>query len=486
MIYMRKTLFSLILMAFAGGAAAQGVQKWDLRRCVEYAMANNVSVKQADIQARSSEIIAKQAKYQQYGQLNYNLNHGLGYGKSLNQATNVLVDVNQMFGNMGLQGQITLYNWGSLRNNTASTRYANEADKAAVDKARNDIGLNVANQYLRALLSLEQSKVNETQLNQTRAQYQNTRKQVDAGSLPELNAAELEAQVARDSATLIASLVQYEVDLLTLKGLLNLPADVPFDIEAPPVDKIPIDNILEQNPANVYSMAMNTQPQIKGNQLRLQSAQKGYEAARGGLFPTISAFGNLQTRFNQSFTTFNKTGRVEIPTNGYVKGPTGNVPVFTEIDQFQQGALGVFQAFNGYGSQLKNNFGQTIGIALNVPIFNGWQAKANVAQQKLNIERANLTILRDTLQLKQDIYNAYQQAIGAYNTYIAREKAVRTSERSYELSTKRYEAGVQQTIEWLQNQNNLTRARIDKLIAQYNYVFAMKVLEFYKGQGLRL
>jgi outer membrane protein len=104
----------------------------------------------------------------------------------------------------------------------------------------------------------------------------------------------------------------------------------------------------------------------------------------------------------------------------------------------------------------------------------------------LDIERANITITRDTLQIKQDIYNAYEQAIGAYNTFIARDKAVRTAERSYELSTKRYEAGVQQTIEWLANQNNLTRARIDKLIAQYNYVFTMKVLEFYKGQGLRL
>ncbi len=482
---MRKTLFSLILLAFAGGAAAQDVQKWDLQRCVEYAMANNISVKQADIQARSAEIIAKQAKYQQYGQLNYNFQHGYGYGRSLNQTTNVLVDVNQMFGNMGLQGQITLFNWGSLKNNTASSRYAYEADKAAVDKARNDIGLNVANQYLRALLSLEATKVNETQLKQTQAQYNNTRKQVDAGSLPELNAAELEAQVARDSATLIASQVQYQVDLLTLKGLLNLPADTPFDIEAPPVERIPIDNILEQNPAAVYKMAMNTQPQIKGNQLRLLSAQKGYESSRGQLYPTITAFGNLQSRFNQPFTVFDKVGRIERPTGTYVKG-TPNVPVFIETDDLRQRNLGVFEAYSGYGTQLNNNFGQTIGLAVNVPIFNGWRARANVAQSKLNIERANLAITRDTLQLKQDIYNAYQQAIGAYNTYIAREKAVRTAERSYELSTKRYEAGVQQTIEWLQNQNNLTRARIDKLIAQYNYVFAMKVLEFYKGQGLRL
>lgn len=483
---MRKILLSLMFLAIMGAGMAQQVQKWDLRRCVEYAMANNISVKQADIQARSSEIVAKQSKFAQYGQVNYNLNHGFSYGRSLNQTTNTLQDANLMYENMGLQAQITLFNWGTLKNTTASNKYAYEADKAAVDKARNDIGLNVANQYLRTLLSLEATKVNETQLRQTQAQFSNTRKQVDAGSLPELNAAELEAQVARDSATLIASQVQYQVDLLTLKGLLNLPADTPFDIEAPPVEQIPIDNIMEQNPAQVFQMAMTSQPQIKGNQLRLLSAQKGYEAARGQLYPSFTAFGSLQTRFNQNFTTYTPTGTQEVTTGTYIKNGASTVPVYAQIPVISTGALGLGNAFDGYWNQLNSNLGKSFGVALNVPIFNGLRAKSNVAQSKLNIERANLAITRDTLQLKQDIYNAYQQAIGAYNTYIAREKAVRTAERSFELSTKRYEAGVQQTIEWLQNQNNLTRARIDKLIAQYNYVFAMKVLEFYKGQGLRL
>lgn len=483
---MQKILICLVFIGLGSSALAQKGEKWDLKRCVDYAMANNISVKQADIQARTTEVLLKQSKYQQYGQVNYNLQHGFSYGRSLNQTTNIYQDANIMYENQGLQGQITLFNWGALKNNVASNKYAYEADKAAVDKARNDIGLNVANQYLRALLSLEQSRVNEVQLKQTQAQYLNTRKQVNAGSLPELNAAELEAQVARDSATLIQSQVQYQVDLLTLKGLLNLPADLPFDIDAPPVEKIPVDNILEQDPASVFKMAMNSQPQIKGNQFRLLSAERAYEASRGRLFPTISAFGSLQTRFNQNFSTFTQTGVQEVATGTYVKGGTGNVPVYAQVPVITTGARSFPSAFDGYWSQLNNNLGKVFGVSLNVPIFNGWQAKANVARSKLEIERANLAITRDTLQLKQDIYNAYQQAFGAYNTFMARDKAVRTAERSFELSTKRYEAGVQQTIEWLQNQNNLTRARIDRLIAQYNYVFTMKVLEFYKGQGLRL
>ena len=130
--------------------------------------------------------------------------------------------------------------------------------------------------------------------------------------------------------------------------------------------------------------------------------------------------------------------------------------------------------------------GRGIGIGLNVPIFNGWQARSQVERSKLDIERSQLAITRDTLQLKQDIYNAYQQAMGSFQTYLARDKQVKTAERSFELASKRYEVGVMQTIEWLTNQNNLTRARVDKLIAQYDYVFKMKVLEFYKGNGIKL
>jgi outer membrane protein len=142
--------------------------------------------------------------------------------------------------------------------------------------------------------------------------------------------------------------------------------------------------------------------------------------------------------------------------------------------------------WDGYWGQLNDQFGQAIGLNLSVPIFNGWRARANVEKAKLDVERSNLAIESDTLKLKQDVYTAYNQALGNYQIYLARVKALETAQRSYDLSTKRYDIGVMQTIEWLNNQTALATARINKLIAQYNYVFAMKVLEFYKGQGVKL
>ncbi len=465
---------------------AQTNEKWDLRRCVEYALTNNVSVRQADIQARLSAIALKQSKLQQIPSLNFSGNHGFSFGRSLDYSTNVYTDNNVMYQQMGLNAQVNLFNWNSQRNAIRSNDYNYQADEAAIDKAKNDIALNVARQYLLVLLDMEQAEVTGIQLKQSQAQYQNTRKQVDAGALPELNAAELEAQVARDSANLISALTQVEVDKLTLKALINLPADAVFELEVPAVEQIPVDNILEISPATVYSMAKKSQPQIKVNNLRLLASQKSYASARGRQYPAISLFGQLGTAFNSSFKAINQVNLGDQPTPAYVVNGADKLYVYSPQAGVVTSKKSFGQLWDGYGAQMKNNFGQGIGIGLSIPIFNGWSARADIERAKWDIKNKELAIEQDTLKLKQDVYTAYNQALGSFHTFSARQKEVAIAERSFDLASKRYDIGVMQTIEWLTNQTNLYNARINALIAQYDYVFKMKVLEFYKGQGIRL
>ena len=482
---MTKFLLFISLLFISCTIQAQINTTWDLRRCVEYAMSNNITVKTADITAQLSEINLNQSKLQQLPSLNYNLNHGISFGRSLNRSTNTFQDANIMYENQSIQTSVTIYNWNSQRNTIAANKYTFAADKQAVEKAKNDIGLNVARQYLLALLSLEQTRVNALQLQQSKAQYLNTRKLVDAGSLPELNAAELETQVARDSAVYVQSTVQYELDKLALKSLLNISAEESFVIETPPVGTIPVDNILEITPAAVFAIAMQTQPQVKGNILRVMAADKNYLAAKAKLYPTISAFGQMNTAFNQTFTETYLNGYSESAI-GYSKSGTTTIPVYTQVPNFATRDRSFGSIWNGYGTSLKNQLGKVIGIGINVPIFNGGQAKANIKRAQLDKDRWELLNSRDTLLLKQDVYTAYEQALGSYQTFMARMKQVQTAERSFDLASRRYEIGVMQTIEWLTNQNNLTRSKIDMLVAQFDYVFKMKVLEFFKGQGIKL
>lgn len=488
MTYIRSALsLTIIMTVLSYGLQAQTGNIWDLRRCVDHAMQNSISVRQADIAAKSSEIALRQSELQRIPSLNANINHGFSFGRTLDRTTNLFVSRSAMFEQISLQSNVLLFNFGSQRSLIEANRYTAEADKASIDRARNDIGLSVANQYLRTLLSKEQLELSRIVLRQTQAQLSNTRKLVNAGSLPELNAAELEATEARDSATMVQTMSQYQLELLSLKSLLNLPADQPFEIDAPPVDRIPVDNILEQDPAAIYDVAMRTQPQIKANSLRARASEKVLAARKSQLYPSISAFGQLNTNFNQFFlknTGYNVTG--EAPTGSYVKSGTSTLPVYAPTGTLVTSKRGFGELWNGYGKQLSDQFGQGIGFSVNIPIFNGGQARANIERAKLDIQRNQLTTEQDSLRLKQDIYTAYESAKGSYQTFQAREKAVRTAERSFELASKRYDIGVMQTIEWLTIQNNLTRAKIDRLVAQYDYVFRMKVLEFYKGQGLRL
>lgn len=465
---------------------AQG-DTWDLLRCVEHGMKNNISVKQAEIQAQQAEINYRQANLQKLPTLQYGLTHGFSFGRTLDRTTNVYTSRSAMFEQMSVQSNVLLYNFNARKNNESSSKFSLEADRAGVEKSRNDIGLTIAQLYLRVLLSIEQSEITRLVLQQTKSQYNNTRKLVDAGSLPELNAAELEATVARDSATYVQALSQVALDKLSLKAALMLPADQSFEVVVPAIDKIPVDNILEIRPDVIYETALKSQPQIKGNDLRRQAAEKALLVSQAQMKPSLSAFGQLASNFNQFLKKSTGVSYLgEQSTGAYIKQGTTQIPVYAPNYgvNFVNRSLG--QYFEGYGQQLRSQFGQGVGVSINVPIFNGHQARGNMERSKLNLKQTELSIERDKLQLKQDVYTAYYGATGAYQTYMARIKALETAERSFQLANRRYELGVMQTIEWLNNQNNLTRARIDKVVAQYDFVFRMKVLEFYKGQGLRL
>jgi outer membrane protein len=486
-LYMKLLVFACLFLFAALGEISAQDQRWDLQRCVEYGMKNNINVRLTAIQADRSQINYDQSKLASLPTLGYGISHGFSFGRTLDRTTNVYTSRSAMFEQMNLQSNVLLFNFNNRKNTIAANQFTLQADKASVEKMANDIGLNIAQLYLRALLSFEQTEISKVVLEQSKAQLINTRKLVDAGSLPELNAAELEATVARDSATYVQAFSQSSLDKLSLKSLLNLPADQPFELVIPPIDLIPVDNILEIYPEAVFQIALTTQPQIRLNDLRKTAAEKNMLVAQAQLKPTLSAFGQLSTNFNQFLKkSSGVTVSGEQLTGAYVKQGSLQVPVYAPSVDLNFKTRDFSQYWEGYGKQLRDQFGQGLGLSINVPILNGGQARSNVYRSRLEVKQTDLAIERDKLQLKQDIYTAYYSASGAYQTFIARQKSLVTAARSFELASKRYELGVMQTIEWLTNQNNLTRAKIDKVVAQYEFVFRMKVLEFYKGQGLKL
>ncbi|MBL7724307.1 MAG: TolC family protein [Chitinophagaceae bacterium] len=480
----RITLAILLLLC----GSAYGQDKWDLVRCVDFALKNNISVKQTDVQSRFSALAYQQSKAAKLPTLNFSSSVGYRLGRSENPTTGVLED-NTLF-NLGMQVQsgVTIFNWFSQKNTIEANRLSWEADKEQIKKVQNDVALNVAVAYLQILLAREQINLARIQIEQTGAQLANTRKRVDAGVLPELNAAELEAQLSRDSSTFVSAEATAAQMLLQMKALLNLDAGVPFDVLTPPVDNIPVIPLAELQPEAVYISAISILPQQKVNNLKLESAAKSVAAAKGAMYPTISAFGGL----NASAISFRKKPIYDQVFTGYAfsgarANAGGGVYYQVEVPQFQQGTTVLRYIRSGsLLTQLRNNFGQNFGIGISVPISNGRAARTAWDRSKLVVQQLQLEKESADMQLKQDIYKAYNDATAALQKFNADSKSVQTAEKAYDYASKRYALNLLSTYDLITSQNNVQKAKVQLLYSRYDYVFKMKLLEFYRGQGLKL
>lgn len=477
--YMRYIIIALLFGPFIINAA-NAQEKWDLRKCVEYAMQNNLTVKQTSLQESFSALTLKQSKLAQYPNANLNINGSYNRGAIQDASFNVVNGGSFNVGT-GLQTSVQIFNWFSQKNLIAANEWEYLASKANTDKLRNDIALSTANLYLQVLLNKEQVEIAVVQLEQTRAQLENTQKLVRAGSLPELNAAELEAQFANDSANLITAKGNVTQAILSLKAYMSLDAATPFDVETPAVEKIPVEKMEDLLPENVYALALVNLPQQKYNGLKLKAAESNIKSARGAMYPTISLFANLNTGFNDN--TY-KVGYIDVPTppiGSVVVGGT-TYPVSSIKPTTQMPVVSKAAFFPQFG----DNFRQSYGLNLSIPISSGGSLRTNYERSKLNLK--NLEIQRDidNQKVKQDIYQAYNSALVALEKFNASEKNVAASQRSYDFSKKRYDVGMLGTFELITNQNNLLRAKLQLVLNQFDYVFKMKVLEFYKGQGLKL
>ena len=474
--FKRSLLFLAIIVV---AISSQAQEKWNLLKCVQYAYDNNISVKQADLQTRFSDVTYKQSKSALYPSLNFQNSTGYRFGRSENPATGVLEDNNFLSSSFSLQSGVTVFNWFSKKNTIESNRLSNEADKAGVEKAKDDVGLNVAVAYLQILLAKEQANLTRVQIQTTTEQLSNTRKRVDAGVLPELNAAELEAQLSRDSSNLITAEATVQQNILQMKALLNLDAGVPFDIESPSVDKVPIESLADLQPEAVYALALQNLPQNKVIDLRLQSAKKDVDVARGQMYPSITAFGGVGTSYVN----------VKRPVLG--PGPDKATEAYVTIgpsayNVFSPTVIQTGERRTPFGDQLNTNLSQNIGLGLNSPIFNGHSARANWERTKLQVRQWELTKESDNQTLKQNIYRAYNDATSSLQKFNADKKSVQASGKSYEYAQKRYDQNMLSTFDLINSQNNYLRAQIQALYSQYDYVFKMKLLEYFKGMGIKL
>ena len=485
-----KHLFILgcIFAPFLG--KAQTPQVWDLKQCIDYAVAHNISVKQADISARIAQLQADQAKYNILPNVSANSGTGMRFGRSIDPTTNSFATTQFLYQNFGLNVGMQVYNFGRLKNSEQAAIFSAKAALQDVERTAYDISFTVATFYLQILAAREQLNISKVQISQSLSQQDITRKRVEAGVLPELSLAEVEAQLASDSSNYFSAVATEQQNLLNMMGVLNLDPGTPFNIVTPAVDKIPLESFAELQPELVYQQGLESQPLQKVNALRIKAAEKNVLVAKAQAYPTLTVGGNLSTNFSNSvkyisganFGGYNPISGFEpivaIGSNNYFV----QNPIYKPI----QSSRSFGQLWNGWGSQIDNNLGQNIGFNLSIPIFANHQARTSVKQSQLNVKSAELQKESADIKLKQDIYLAYTNAVTSLQRYNASKKSVETAQKAYDFSVKRFEIGLLGSLDLITNQNNLLRAKLQLLTNQFDYVFKMKLLEFYKGKGIKL
>jgi outer membrane protein len=488
-----KALLLIPFLSFGLSFGAYAQDKWDLRRCVEYALANNLTVQQTSLQAEAAEVNEKQSRWSQYPNADFSTNTGLQWGRPLDPSTNQFTSNEILTQNYSLNAGITIFNWHRIRNNIIAADLNTNAAKMDVEKIRNDVALNVATYYLQVLLSRQQIMIASVQMRQTMEQLQVARKKVAAGAAPELDALTLEGQYATDSANYITARATADQNLLLLKQVLNIDAGKLFDIATPPVEQIPVEPILQLQPENVFEIAMQNQPAQKANALRIKSFEAAMRSSRAAMYPVISLGGSLGTNFSSSvkkatgftLTDYKINGDV-VRISGIPSIPDIDVPVYTPEGYINYEKKTFGERWDGWGSQLRSYFRQSLAISISVPINSGGSARFNYQRSKLDIKNAELTKSLADQTLKNDIYKAYYSASAALEKFNATKFTLEVTQKSFDIAQKRFDLGLLNTFDLIISQGNLTRARYDMASAQFDYVFKMKVLEFYKGQGIKL
>ncbi|MCU0367378.1 MAG: TolC family protein [Cyclobacteriaceae bacterium] len=473
----KVVLFSVGLLLSAAGYA-QEKKLWTLRELIDYAITNNLTVKRSTYGVESSQIGATQAKMAMLPTLNANGSYGLNWGRTIDPTTNIFTENKIENSNLGASSNLLLWNGFRLFYNMKQTEIDLNASNEDLLKARNDVVLNVITLYLNVVFNKELFNVAQFQLNSTKEQLERTKKLSDAGSVPIGDVLNLDAQLATNEVNLIQRENALNLSLLQLKQALQLPASNPLDVELPQVDledQLNINKTVDE----IYDIATLTMPEIKAADLRKKSSLYAYRSAKGNLYPRLSISGSYNTVYSDQRQQFFADGGFTTQTTnvGYVQGSL--TPVLRDVT-VPTGQIMV----PGIGDQYRDNRGRSLGINLQIPIFNGLSTRSAMQRAAINKEIADISFLEISNTLRQTVETAYNNAFAAIKTYQSTERQVKARDEAFRMTQQRYNLGAVNFVDYQIAENNLFQSQSDLLRAKYDFIFRKKVLDFYQGLPL--
>lgn len=475
---MWKKITRIIALLTLVSGSAYTQETWSLEKCVLYAQQNSLSVKQAQNNIRNAELTAKQSQFNRLPSVNASSSAGYQFGRTIDPVTNDFNNERIGFNSYSINGGITVYNGNRINNAIKQGKIDLEASKLDADATTNNISLDVAAAYLSILLAQEELDNARRRLAQSQEQLAQTDKLIAAGSLPENDRLDFIAQIALDEQSIIVSENNVALNYLTLKQLLELDPNQDLRIEKPEI-LLPADANPDQFGVNdLFVTALNALPEMKASELRIKSAALDVDLARAFLLPSLSFGGSVSSNYSSlarvvdNFQTVRQSQTVFIDNN----------PVNFELEVEQPTSF----SRKSFWDQISENFGQSIGVSLSVPIYNNHQNRISMERARLGVINAELNNRQMRQQLKSDIQRAIADARAAKLSLAAAEKSLEAATVAFNNADRRFDLGAINSLEYVTARNNMDRAQTDLTRARYQYLFNLKTVEFYQGKPLRL
>jgi outer membrane protein len=465
-------IFILFLIFSFTGKAQDSTKYLTIKQCVDLAIKNNLQVQQSQIQLEQNGILFKQSKDNLLPQLNASLSEQANYGRSISNVNNGYVDIQNGSGNYSVSGNLVLFNGLSLQNAIKANALNYNASKMDLQQQKDNITLSVILNYLTVLSNQETLDIARRQASVDSAQVARLEIQNAEGAIPPATLYDLKGQYASDLVNVVNAVNALETSKINLFAVLNVPyqKDATYEMVNMNADisdlRTPADSI--------YQTALQTIPNIKATDLRVQSYQKNIAAAKGKLYPTLYLFGNLNSNFSSIATN-------TIPNSTATAGPTGE---FVTIGPTNYDVLANSYPSQktSFGDQVKNNRFQTFGVGLNIPILNYFSARNNVKTARLNYENAKVLSNASKNQLQQLVEQAWENLRSAYGQYKGYLDQVHAYGESFRTAEIRFNAGAITSVDYVIAKNNVDRANLNLSAARYNFIFRTKILEYYQGR----
>ncbi len=469
-------LFSILFLFISFISVSPAQEAWDWQKCIDYALKNNLQLKQADLNVQLGESTLKQQKLNYSPNIDASSNYQLKVGNNYNFFSSSYTKSLVHYQDYGLNLSQPIFDGLITPNNIKKSKIDLQVLQLDQETLKNNIQLQILTAFLNIMNANEQYQQAVNQKGSTQEQYERTRSLIESGAAAEKALLDVDAQLTNEDLSISQIKTQLDLAYLSLKIILQLDTKKTITVKIPELpENLVINELADVN--KIYEDALGLRPEIKSSKLKIESAKKQIHVAKGNYYPSLTLVANTNTFFSSQSTTTAQVLTGNTTAVGFVEGTLQRVLIPETITE---------QSKNPYKKQLNQNLNYALGLSLNIPIFNRYQIQTAVKQSKLQYQNSIYSEKQSEIDLYNTIDQAYIKAQAGIENFKAAQKNYETAKKSYDYAIDRLNLGSINQLEVNLAKTNADNALSKLTQAKYEYLFNTKLLDFYQGKKIEL